>query len=105
MRLAIVVPTLNEESTLSRNLPAALAAADEVVVSDGGSRDGTVGIAQRLGARVVSGPPGRGGGQRGRAALSSRRYDAAAARRRGGSRGHRTRLQGRRLPRAFRRRP
>lgn len=61
MRLAIVVPALNEEATLSRNLPAALAAADEVVVSDGGSRDGTVEVARRLGARVVSGPPGRGG--------------------------------------------
>ncbi|HEV8579964.1 MAG TPA: TIGR04283 family arsenosugar biosynthesis glycosyltransferase [Thermoanaerobaculia bacterium] len=61
MRLAIVVPALNEEATLSRNLPAALAAADEVVVSDGGSRDGTVEVARRLGARVVCGPPGRGG--------------------------------------------
>ena len=61
MRLAIVVPTLNEEDTLGRHLPAALAAADEVVVSDGGSCDGTVEVARRLGARVVSGPPGRGG--------------------------------------------
>ena len=60
MRLAIVVPTLDEEDTLRRNLPAALAAADEVIVSDGGSGDGTVEIARRLGARVVSGPPGRG---------------------------------------------
>jgi rSAM/selenodomain-associated transferase 2 len=61
MRLAIVVPALNEEDTLRRNLPAALAAADEVVVSDGGSGDGTVEVARRLGARVVVGPPGRGG--------------------------------------------
>jgi rSAM/selenodomain-associated transferase 2 len=61
MRLAIVVPALNEEDTLRRNLPAALESADEVVVSDGGSRDGTVEVARRLGARVVSGPPGRGG--------------------------------------------
>jgi rSAM/selenodomain-associated transferase 2 len=61
MRLAIVVPTLNEEDALRRNLPAALAAADEVVVSDGGSVDGSVELAARLGARVVSGPPGRGG--------------------------------------------
>lgn len=61
MRLAIVVPTLDEEDTLRRNLPAALAVADEVVVSDGGSRDGTVEVAHRLGANVVSGPPGRGG--------------------------------------------
>src|SRR5918992_3215528 len=61
MRLAIVVPTLNEEDALRRNLPAALAAAEEVIVSDGGSQDGTLEVARELGARVVSGPPGRGG--------------------------------------------
>ena len=61
MRLTIVMPTLNEAATLERPLTAALAAADEVVVSDGGSTDGTAEIARRLGARVVSGPPGRGG--------------------------------------------
>jgi len=60
MRLAIVVPTLNEEDTVRRNLPAALAVADEVIVSDGGSADGTVAVARSLGARVVTGPPGRG---------------------------------------------
>ncbi|MFL6263926.1 MAG: TIGR04283 family arsenosugar biosynthesis glycosyltransferase [Thermoanaerobaculia bacterium] len=61
MRLAIVVPTLNEEATVRRHLPAALAVADEVTVSDGGSGDGTVAAARALGARVVEGPPGRGG--------------------------------------------
>jgi rSAM/selenodomain-associated transferase 2 len=61
MRLAIVVPTLNEEGTLRRYLPAALAMADELIVSDGGSDDGTVALARELGARVVTGPPGRGG--------------------------------------------
>ena len=59
--LAIVVPTLNEEETLHRYLPAAVAIADEVVVSDGGSRDRTVEIARELGACVVAGAPGRGG--------------------------------------------
>jgi rSAM/selenodomain-associated transferase 2 len=61
MRLAIVMPTLNEAESLRHHLPAALAAADEVVVSDGGSTDGTPDLAQALGARLVSGPPGRGG--------------------------------------------
>jgi glycosyltransferase involved in cell wall biosynthesis len=73
MRVAIVVPTLNEESTIARTLPAAqaalaalaaqqpLAAASELVVSDGGSRDRTVAVARALGARVVLGPAGRGG--------------------------------------------
>ena len=61
MRLAIVVPTLDEEDALRRTLPAAVAAADEVVVSDGGSGDATVEVARQLGARVVAGPAGRGG--------------------------------------------
>jgi rSAM/selenodomain-associated transferase 2 len=61
MRLAIVVPTLNEEAAVRRYLPAALAVADEVIVSDGGSGDGTLAVARELGARVVEGPPGRGG--------------------------------------------
>lgn len=74
MRLAIVVPTLNEEDALRRNLPAALAAADEVIVSDGGSHDGTVDVATRLGARVVTGPPGRGG-QLNRGARAARPAD------------------------------
>jgi rSAM/selenodomain-associated transferase 2 len=59
-RLAIVVPTLDEESVLRRHLPAALAQADEVVVSDGGSSDGTREVATALGARVVAGTRGRG---------------------------------------------
>ena len=60
LSLAVLIPTLDEEETLRRNLPAALAAAGEVVVSDGGSRDATVRVARELGARVVTGPPGRG---------------------------------------------
>lgn len=60
MRLAIVIPALDEEGTLRRNLPLALAHADEVVVSDGGSSDRTMEVARELGARVVSGPACRG---------------------------------------------
>lgn len=60
MRLAIVIPALNEEGALRRNLPGALAHADEVVVSDGGSADGTLEVARALGARTVSGPACRG---------------------------------------------
>ncbi len=72
MRLTIVMPTLDEEAALERSLPAALAIADEVVVSDGGSGDRTLEVARRHGARVVSGPAGRGGQlNRGVAAISS----------------------------------
>lgn len=61
MRLSIVIPTLDEAQGLRGPLRKALAEADEVCVSDGGSRDGTVALAESLGARVVTGPPGRGG--------------------------------------------
>lgn len=69
--VAILIPALDEEETLRRNLPAALAAADEVVVSDGGSRDATARLARELGARVVTGVPSRGA-QLNRAAAASR---------------------------------
>ncbi|TNF77648.1 MAG: glycosyltransferase [Acidobacteria bacterium] len=59
-RVAIVVPTLDEEEALRRLLPQILGVADELVVSDGGSRDGTVEVARELGVPVVSGSPGRG---------------------------------------------
>ena len=61
LRLAVVVPALDEEVALRRYLPATVAAADQVVVSDGGSHDATREVAAALGATVVSGPPGRGG--------------------------------------------
>jgi rSAM/selenodomain-associated transferase 2 len=59
-RLAIVVPTLDEEPALRRHLAGVLAVADEVVVSDGGSGDQTREVATALGAKVVEGAPGRG---------------------------------------------
>lgn len=60
-RLAVVVPTLNEAENLRRLVPELLAGFDQVVVSDGGSSDGSAELARRLGARVVEGPAGRGG--------------------------------------------
>jgi rSAM/selenodomain-associated transferase 2 len=59
MRISAVVPTLNG----ARHLPAcleALSAADEVVVADGGSSDGTQAIASGAGARLTEAPRGRG---------------------------------------------
>ena len=60
MRIAVIVPTLDEEEALRTHLHHALAFADEVVISDGGSRDRSVEEARRQGAIVVTGPPGRG---------------------------------------------
>ena len=60
MRLAVIIPALDEESSLSRILPRVLGLGDELVVSNGGSSDGTAAAARRLGARVVEGAHGRG---------------------------------------------
>lgn len=59
-RVSIVIPALDEERAIAATLAGALAQADQVVLSDGGSRDRTVEIALQMGARVVSGQPGRG---------------------------------------------
>lgn len=58
--IAVVIPTLDEEEALESLLPQLLEWADEVVVSDGGSTDGTREKAVALGVPVVQGPPGRG---------------------------------------------
>lgn len=63
--LSIVIPTLNASDGLARTL-ACLALANEggmirdVVVTDGGSADTTLDIADEAGCRVVTGTPGRG---------------------------------------------
>jgi rSAM/selenodomain-associated transferase 2 len=72
MRVGVVIPTLDEEEHLARGLPAVLAAADQVVVSDGGSRDGTLATARSFGLEPVTGPAARGGQlNRGAAALDT----------------------------------
>ncbi len=60
MRLAVIIPTLDEEGAIRRLLPALDGFADELVVSDGGSGDRTAEAARALGARVVAGSAGRG---------------------------------------------
>ena len=60
LAVAVVIPALDEEAALRRHLPAVVGAADEVVVADGGSRDGTLAAARAAGAGVVSGRCGRG---------------------------------------------
>lgn len=57
--LSAVIPALNAAATLPTTL-ASVAAADEVVVVDGGSGDGTVALAVSLSARVMTAPRGRG---------------------------------------------
>ncbi|HSE78848.1 MAG TPA: TIGR04283 family arsenosugar biosynthesis glycosyltransferase [Alphaproteobacteria bacterium] len=63
--LSIVIPTLNAAATLPGVLDALSEARTaslehEIIVSDGGSKDGTAPLAEAAGARVRIGPSGRG---------------------------------------------
>ncbi|MDU8912806.1 TIGR04283 family arsenosugar biosynthesis glycosyltransferase [Aestuariicoccus sp. MJ-SS9] len=64
--ISVIIPTLNAEASLAPCLGAlgeGLAAGllRELVVSDGGSEDGTAALAEAAGAILLSGPPSRGG--------------------------------------------
>lgn len=59
--MSLIIPTLNAADGLAACVTSARALAAEVIVSDGGSADGTVKLAQELAARVIPGPAGRGG--------------------------------------------
>ncbi|WP_237217104.1 TIGR04283 family arsenosugar biosynthesis glycosyltransferase [Falsiroseomonas oryziterrae] len=58
--LSVVVPALDAAASLQGTIGALLGLPAEVVVVDGGSRDGTAEIARGSGARVVAAPRGRG---------------------------------------------
>lgn len=57
--ISAVIPTLNAATTLSACL-ASVSAADEIVVADGGSTDGSLAIAEGSGAAVTVCSRGRG---------------------------------------------
>ncbi|MBO9444538.1 TIGR04283 family arsenosugar biosynthesis glycosyltransferase [Ruegeria sp. R14_0] len=64
--ISIVIPTLNAGDSLPATLGALMEGLHtglirELIVSDGGSTDQTVGIADEAGAEIVTGPPSRGG--------------------------------------------
>jgi rSAM/selenodomain-associated transferase 2 len=58
--LSAVIPTLNAAAGLPSAIASLDGVPDELIVADGGSDDGTPVIAERLGARVVAAPRGRG---------------------------------------------
>lgn len=65
-KLSIVIPTLNAEDGLARSLPALAEGLTaglirDLVISDGGSQDATLRIAEAAGANLVTGPASRGG--------------------------------------------
>ncbi len=64
--ISVIIPTLNAEADLSACLTALMEGLDaglirELIISDGGSTDATRTLAEAWGARIVSGPPSRGG--------------------------------------------
>ncbi len=63
MRFSVIVPALEEESGIAATVSSTalgLAAGDELIVVDGGSRDATVQQAKDAGATVLGGLRGRG---------------------------------------------
>ncbi|XDA96947.1 TIGR04283 family arsenosugar biosynthesis glycosyltransferase [Sulfitobacter sp. LCG007] len=64
--VSVIVPTLNAEPVLGSCLHALMPGLEaglirELIVSDGGSDDGTVALARAWGATVIEGAPSRGG--------------------------------------------
>lgn len=64
--VSVIIPTLNARQDLPRCLGALGEGLEaglirELIISDGGSTDGTLSIAEQAGAMVVSGQPSRGG--------------------------------------------
>ena len=72
MRVSVIIPALNESREIATAIRSAIqAAADEVWVVDGGSRDATLSMAAAAGARTLSAPAGRGVQQNAGAAAAS----------------------------------
>jgi rSAM/selenodomain-associated transferase 2 len=58
--LSVVIPALNAVRALAGTIESVRRYADEIIVSDGGSCDGTQAVAAELGVHAIFGPRGRG---------------------------------------------
>ncbi len=59
-RISVIIPVLNEVGTIKKVLASTDCSTNvEAIVVDGGSTDGTVGLVQSLGVKVLSAPAGR----------------------------------------------
>ncbi len=60
MRISVIIPVLDEERTIAATVDNVISLSPhELLVVDGGSKDGTRDISERAGATVISGPTGR----------------------------------------------
>ncbi|MBU4202341.1 MAG: glycosyltransferase [Candidatus Altiarchaeota archaeon] len=59
-RISVIIPTLNEEKNLPKVLEKLPDYVDEVLIVDGHSKDKTVEVAKKFGARVVYDDVGKG---------------------------------------------
>jgi rSAM/selenodomain-associated transferase 2/rSAM/selenodomain-associated transferase 1 len=58
--ISVIIPTLNEEGNIGRTIDSIGAFNDvEVIVADGGSKDGTLRVASELDSKIVKAPAGR----------------------------------------------
>jgi rSAM/selenodomain-associated transferase 2 len=60
VKLSIIIPTLNEERSLAGTLASLSSLPHEIIVVDGGSQDGTVGLARKYASVVLDSNRGRG---------------------------------------------
>lgn len=60
MTLSLIIPTLNAQDALRKNAHHFTALSDDIIVTDGGSRDDTLKLAIEIGARIAIGSSGRG---------------------------------------------
>jgi len=60
VKISVVIPCLNEGNNLERAIASIGGHGMEVIVADGGSADGTLEVASRLGAVTAESPRGRG---------------------------------------------
>ncbi len=60
MKISVIIPTLNEALILEKSIAEiSRHSPHEIIIADGGSKDGTLDIAEKFGLGVVVGPPGR----------------------------------------------
>lgn len=64
--ISVIIPTLNAAEALPRSIPSLMEGVEaavirQLVISDGGSTDNTLKMAEAVGADTVTGPPSRGG--------------------------------------------